>query len=73
MVQWQPNGIDPGCFTAEGIGSVKSSASYRLGGWRFLPALAADTEEHDIGPFKTKTLAFSEAKHLTAERCQSAN
>lgn len=52
---------------------MKSSASYRLGGWRFLPALAADTEEHDIGPFKTKTLAFSEAKHLTAERCQSAN
>lgn len=47
----------------------------QLSAWRVvvLAGLAADTEEHDIGPFKTKTLAFSGAEHLTAERRQSTN
>lgn len=70
-VQWQHDGIDPGWFTADGIGSVRSSASYRRGGWWFLPAWLPDTEEHDVGPFKTKALALSEAERLTAEHRKS--
>ncbi|MGK9166711.1 hypothetical protein KXR53_10460 [Inquilinus limosus] len=66
---WRQDGIDPGWFFAEGIGSVRSSKSYnRPGGWWFLPAWLSDTEEHDIGPFRSKALALSEAERLTAER-----
>jgi transposase len=39
----------------------------RPGGWWFLPAWLPDTEEHDIGPFRSKALALSEAERLTAE------
>jgi hypothetical protein len=62
---WRRDGIDPGWLTAEGIGSIRSSASYRPGGWWFLPAWLPDTEEHDIGPFRTKEIALSEAARLT--------
>jgi hypothetical protein len=65
---WRQDGIDPGWFIAEGIGSVRSSKSYnRPGGWWFLPAWLPETEEHDIGPFRSKALALSEAERLTAE------
>ena len=68
-VQWRQDGIDPGWFVAEGIGSVRSSKSYnRPGGWWFLPEWLPDTEEHDIGPFRSKALALSEAERLTADR-----
>ncbi|WP_395683116.1 hypothetical protein [Inquilinus sp.] len=66
-VIWRQDGIDPGWFIAEGIGSVRSSKSYKPGGWWFLPAWLPDTEEHDIGPFRSKALALSEAERLTAE------
>ena len=67
-LMWSPDGIDPGWFIAEGIGSVRSGASYnRPGGWWFLPAWLPDTEEHDIGPFRTKAIALSEAARLTEE------
>jgi len=47
---WRQDGIDPGWFYADGIGSVRSSKSYnRPGGWWFLPAWLPDTEEHDVG------------------------
>jgi len=66
---WHQDGIDPGWFFAEGIGSVRSSKSYnRPGGWWFLPAWLPDTEEHDIGPFRSKALALSEAERLAAEQ-----
>jgi hypothetical protein len=65
---WYADGVDTGWFTAEGIGSVRSSASYgRSGGWWFLPAWLPDTEEHDIGPFRTKALALQEAERLAAD------
>lgn len=66
--EWQQEGIDPGWFTADGVGSVRSSASYgRRGGWWFLPAWLPDAEEHDIGPFRTKALALHEAERLAAD------
>ena len=66
---WQQDGIDPGWFFADGIGSVRSTVSYgRSGGWWFLPAWLPDTQEHEIGPFKTKELALHEAERLAADR-----
>ncbi len=68
---WRQDSIDPGWFYAEGIGSVRSSKSYnRPGGWWFLPAWLPDTEEHDVGPFRSKALAFSEAEGLTTDHRQ---
>jgi hypothetical protein len=65
-VAWRQDGIDPGWFFAEGIGSVRSSKSYdRPGGWWFLPTWLPNTEENDIGPFRSKTLALSEAERRT--------
>jgi hypothetical protein len=65
---WEQDGVDSGWFTAVGVGSVRSSASYyRPGGWWFLPAWLPDTEEHDIGPFRTKALALQEAERLAAD------
>ena len=66
---WQQDGADSGWFFADGIGSVRSTKSYgRPGGWWFLPAFLPDTEEHDIGPFKTRQLALREAERLAADR-----
>jgi hypothetical protein len=68
---WQQDGVDPGWFFADGIGSVRSTKSYgRTGGWWFLPAWLPDTEEHDIGPFETKQLALRQAERLAADREQ---
>jgi len=69
MLTWRQDGIDNGWFSADGLGAVRSSASYgRAGGWWFLPAWLPDTEEHDIGPFRTKAAAFAEAERLTPSR-----
>jgi hypothetical protein len=65
---WQQDGVDPGWFYAEGIGSLRSAASYgRPGGWWFLPAWLPATKQHDIGPFRTKALAVQEAEKLSAK------
>jgi hypothetical protein len=65
---WRQDGIDPGWFYAEGIGSVRSSRSYNMpGGWWFLPAWLPDTEEHDVGPFRSKAVALSEAERLSTD------
>lgn len=70
---WRQDGIDPGWIYAEGIGSVRSSKSYnRPGGWWFLPAWLPDTEEHDVGPFRSKALALSEAERLTTDHRQQS-
>lgn len=66
-VPWKPDGIDHGWFIAEGVGSVRSRARYRAGGWWFLPAWLPDTEEHDVGSLRTKALALGEAERLAAE------
>ena len=63
---WVQDGIDSGWFTVEHIGSVRSSTSYRAGGWWFLPVWLPDTGENDIGPFKTKAVAFAGTERLTA-------
>ncbi|RXH32323.1 MULTISPECIES: hypothetical protein [Bradyrhizobium] len=65
-ILWQQDGVDPGWFIAEQIGSIRNSTSYRPGGWWFLPAWLPDTQEHDVGPFKTKTAALAEAERLAA-------
>jgi hypothetical protein len=65
-MQWHQDGIDIGWFFANKIGSVRSSSSYRPGGWWFLAKWLPDTAEHDIGPFKTKTAAIAEAERLAA-------
>ncbi|BBB98567.1 hypothetical protein M2192_000366 [Bradyrhizobium elkanii USDA 61] len=65
-IVWQQDGVDPGWFTADHIGSIRNSTSYRPGGWWFLPAWLPDTQEHDVGPFKTKTAALAEAERLYA-------
>lgn len=72
-ISWRQDGVDPGWFIAEGIGSVRSTASYgRPGGWWFLPAWLADTEENDIGPFRTKAATLKEAERLAAAQDQIA-
>lgn len=68
MAEWKQDGIDPGWFSAKGIGSIRNSDSYRPGGWWFLAAWLPDTREHDIGPFKSKAAAVTEAERLAAER-----
>lgn len=68
MAEWKQDSVDPGWFTAEGVGSIRSSKSYRPGGWWFLAAWMPDTSHHDIGPFKTKAAAIAEAERLAAER-----
>lgn len=65
-INWEQDGIDSGWFFAKDVGSVRSSASYRPGGWWFLAKWLPDTEEHDIGPFKTKAAAIAEAERLTS-------
>ena len=63
-VAWVQDGVDPGWFFARGVGSVRSSISYRPGGWWFLASWLPDTADHDIGPFKTKSAAIPEAERL---------
>lgn len=65
-ISWDPDGTDSGWFFAKNVGSVRSSSSYRPGGWWFLPKWLPDTEENDVGPFKTKTAALAEAERLAA-------
>lgn len=67
-ISWQQDGIDTGWFVSKDIGSVRSSTSYRPGGWWFLAKWLPDAAEHDIGPFKTKAAATSEAERLAAQR-----
>ncbi|WP_260693159.1 hypothetical protein [Rhizobium laguerreae] len=45
---------------------MRSNVSYRSGGWWFLAKWLLDTEEHDIGPFKTEAAAMAEAERLAA-------
>lgn len=72
-ISWRRDGVDSGWFIAEGIGSVRSTASYgRPGGWWFLPTWLPDTEENDVGPFKTKAAALKEAERLAAAQEQIA-
>jgi hypothetical protein len=66
-IVWKQDGIDSGWFVADNIGSVRSSTSYKPGGWWFLAAWLPDTKEHDIGPYRTKALAIEEAQRLAAE------
>lgn len=65
-ILWQQDGVDPGWFTAAHIGSIRNSKSYRPGGWWFLPAWLPDSQERDVGPFKTKAAALAEAKWMAA-------
>jgi len=67
-ISWQQDGIDTGWFVSKDIGSVRSRTSYRPGGWWFLAKWLPDAAEHDIGPFKTKAAAISEAERLAAQR-----
>jgi hypothetical protein len=70
---WRQDGIEAGWYIAEGIGSIRSTASYgRPGGWWFLPQWLPDTKEHDIGPFKTKGAALKEAERLAAIQGEAA-
>ena len=71
-VLWEQDAIDPGWFIADAIGSIRSSASYRPGGWWFLPAWLPDIDHHDVGPFRSKAIAFNEAERLAREQhCHS--
>ncbi|WP_026622990.1 hypothetical protein M728_005359 (plasmid) [Ensifer sp. WSM1721] len=67
-IVWERDGIDPGWFFAGSVGSVRKSSSYRPGGWWFLPLWLPDRQEHDVGPFRTKAAAMTEAERLAAER-----
>lgn len=72
-ISWKQDGIDTGWFFAKGVGSVRSSVSYRPGGWWFLAEWLPDTEEHDIGPFKTKAAAIAEAERLKSLQSHTDN
>lgn len=63
-ITWERDGLDSGWFTADGIGSVRNSSSWRPGGWWFLPAWLPDEMANDVGPFKTKGEAIAEAERL---------
>jgi hypothetical protein len=65
-ISWEPDGIDAGWFFAKDLGSIRSSASYRPGGWWFLPNWSPDISENDVGPFKTKGDAIAEAERLAS-------
>lgn len=71
-IDWQRDGIDRGWFYSPRVGSVRSPVSYRAGGWYFLPMWLPDLKENDIGPFKTRDLAFAEAERLAAVHMPSA-
>lgn len=64
---------DNGWFHAPGIGSVRSSNSYRSGGWWFLPDWLPDSCTHDVGPFKTKAEAIAEGERLASARFDAAH
>ncbi|TBZ06330.1 hypothetical protein [Rhizobium leguminosarum] len=66
-ISWEQDGIDSGWFFAKDVGSV-SSSRYHPGGWWFLPKWLPDTEENDVGPFKTKAAAMAQAEALTARQ-----
>ncbi|NWK94658.1 hypothetical protein DM806_03030 [Sphingobium lactosutens] len=68
VIIWERDGVDPGWLIASGIGSVRSSASYRPGGWWFLPDWLPDSEEFDVGPFRTKALAIEQAETLAGKQ-----
>ena len=72
-ISWEQDGIDSGWFFAKNVGSVRSSTSYRSGGWWFLPKWLPDTEGHDVGPFKTKAAALAEAELLTSLQPHTGN
>lgn len=72
-ISWEQDGIDSGWFFAKSVGSVRSSISYRPGGWWFLPEWLPDTEEHDVGPFKTKAAALAEAERLKSLQSHTEN
>lgn len=72
-IEWERDGVDQGWFIAPKIGSVRSSKSYRPGGWWFLPDWLPDRDEFDVGPFRTKALAIAQAEKLAAEHHQPAN
>jgi hypothetical protein len=61
-ISWEQDGIDTGWFFAKNIGSVRSSTSYRSGGWWFLPKWLPDTDESDIGPFESRLLRWQRRK-----------
>lgn len=63
-IVWKQDGIDSGWFTATNVGSIRSSTSYRSGGWWFLPVWRPDIQDNDVGPFKTKAAAIAEAERL---------
>ncbi|WP_261336633.1 hypothetical protein [Rhizobium leguminosarum] len=44
-ISWEQDGIDTGWFFAKNIGSVRSSTSYRSGGWWFLPKWLPDRKK----------------------------
>lgn len=64
---WAQDGCDPGWFTRDGIGAIRSQKSYRPGGWWFLPSWLPDNQKYDIGPFRTKNEAISAAIELAKD------
>lgn len=68
MTQWERACELPEWYQSEGIGSIRSSNSYRPGGWWFLPAWLPDTAERDEGPFKTLKQAKEAAEKMAAGR-----
>jgi hypothetical protein len=68
---WERDGLDSGWLVAQGIGSVRSGVSYRPGGWWFLPGWLPDTEENDVGPFRTKAIAIELAEALAGSDCRN--
>lgn len=66
-VKWERDGLDAGWFVANRVGSIRNSASYRPGGWWFLPAWLPDQVDHDVGPFKTKASTIERAEELARQ------
>lgn len=62
MAEWVADELDSGWLTAVGIGAVRSSRSYRPGGWWFLPEWLPDQAEYDVGPFRTRRAAIAAAE-----------
>jgi hypothetical protein len=68
---WEPACEEPGWYQSKGVGSIRSSNSYRPGGWWFLPVWLPDARDNDVGPFKTLQAAKDAAEKMAAERVAS--
>jgi hypothetical protein len=61
-IEWKE--LEEQALYAPKVGAVRGPISYRPEGWYFLPAWLPDETKNDIGQFKTRKAAVTEAERL---------